>query len=290
MGIALDLVEQFFERAQHDGSLFLDPALDIFKPIANEQPLFAEWRRYTMEEESLLAPDGVTKHLVWKQALAELIAPVDETNVATRAKCIEYLEVQCVAALRKLHDPKLALRDHLTSQDGEKSYGKSKQAHEDLIGCHATNDALSESVFGTYDMILRRCPGISMEAASGVSQAVRSMMLSHGDAVQRRKASQRTKDDAAFIGWFYKLPQKEQEALVEVARVSVAEMRTIDRSDHRALDEYHKVCTRYSPPQVPTHFLRPLHHHACIHLRRRHDARRTKRTSLTRCSRSTPSR
>lgn len=114
MGIVLDLVEQFFERAQHDGSLFLDPALDIFKPVAEEQPLFARWRQYSMEEESLLAPDGVTKHLVWKEALAELITPVDETNIATRAKCIEYLEVQCVAALRKLHDPKLALHDHLT--------------------------------------------------------------------------------------------------------------------------------------------------------------------------------
>lgn len=149
MGRALDLVEQFFERAQHDGSLFLDPHLDIFKPIADEQPTFAAWRRHTMEEETVLAPDGRTKHFVWRDAVAELIAPKDPTNAATRAKCVEYLEVQCVAALRKLHDPKLALRDKLTSKDGVNSVGNSEEAHRDLIGCHATNDALAESVFGT---------------------------------------------------------------------------------------------------------------------------------------------
>lgn len=58
MGRALDLVEQFLIRAQQDGSIFLDPGLDIFKAIADEQPKFAEWRRFTMEEDSILAPDG----------------------------------------------------------------------------------------------------------------------------------------------------------------------------------------------------------------------------------------
>lgn len=109
MGRALDLVEQFFVQAQHDGSMFLNDELDIFKSIADEQPLFAAWRRYTMEEEVIVAPDGVTRHLVWKQVLAELRSPVDATNAASRLKCIEYLEVQCVAALRKMHDPKLWL-------------------------------------------------------------------------------------------------------------------------------------------------------------------------------------
>lgn len=61
MGKVLDLVEQFFLRAQHDGSLFLDPELDIFGPIAAEQPLFAAWRRYTMEEDIILSPDGRTR-------------------------------------------------------------------------------------------------------------------------------------------------------------------------------------------------------------------------------------
>lgn len=241
MGKVLDLVERFLLRAQHDGSRFLDPELDIFRSIAEEQPLFAEWRHYTMHEDSILSPDGKTKHLVWKLALDELRSPTDATNAATREKCIEYLEVQSVAAIRKMHSPRIAICDQLTSQGGQYSYEKSQQAHLDTIGCHATNDALAESVFGTYDMILRRCPGISMEAASGVAQSVRSMMLSLGDQVAHRKAKYCNKEEKDFVGWFYGLPEREQEALVELARLSVKEMRDIDRNDHRTLDEYHKV-------------------------------------------------
>lgn len=256
MGRALDLVEQFLTQAQHDGSLFLDQTLDIFATIAAEQPLFAEWRRYTMSDDAVLSPDGLTRHLVWKLALAELQAPTDATNIATREKCIEYLEVQCVAALTKMHDPRLALCGQLSSTDGEYSFGKSEQAHQDLLGCHATNDNLAESVFGTYDMILRRCPGISMEAASGVAQAVRSMLLSFGDQVAHRKASCK-KEEKDFVGWFYRLPEREQEALVELARTTVKEMRDIDRGDHRQLDEYHKVrlcwvITGHHLPLLPT--------------------------------------
>lgn len=73
----------------------------------------------------------------------------------------------CCYSLWKMHDPRLSLRDNkLTNKDGASSFGNSGQVQQDLIGCHATIEALAESVFGTNDMILRRCPGISMEAAS----------------------------------------------------------------------------------------------------------------------------
>lgn len=253
MGRALDLVEQFLCKAQHDGSLFFDPELDIFKAIADEQPLFAEWRRFSLHEDAVCAPDGKTKHLVWRLARDELQCPADAANAATREKCIEYLEVQSAAGLRKMYDPKLALRDKLTSVEGENSYENSEQAHLDLIGCHATNDALAESVFGTYDMILRRCPGISMEAASGVAQSVRSLMLSHGDGVAHRKAKCKV-ERKPYMGYVYSLPEKEQEALVEVARITVTEMRRIDRTDHRELDEYHKVRAFVAPALALTQF------------------------------------
>lgn len=246
MGEVLDIVEQFFLQAQHDGSLFLDQDLDLFKPIADKQPLFATWRQFTLEEESVLSPDGSCKHLLWKLARDELLNPTDPTNIRTRQKTVEYLEVQAAAALRKMHDPKLALRDKLSSQQGANATDDNSEAHLDTIGCHATNDALAESVFGTFDMILHRCPGISQEAASGLSQAVRSMMLSVGDCVAHKKGSKAFKEAADakhdHIGYFYSLPVHEQEALVELARTTVIEMRGIDRADHAALDEYHKVC------------------------------------------------
>lgn len=240
MGEAFDAVEQFLIRARHDGSLFLDPDLDIFKDIAEQQPAFAHWREYTFKEEFRLAPDGRTKHLLYQRALQELLHPSDATNAATREKTIEYLQVQCVAALRKLHDPKLALCQQLTSQNGEYCTANTAEAHADTIGCHSTNDSLAESVFGTFDMVLRRFQGVSMEAASGVAQAVRSKMLSLGDCTARRKASTRPVQQA-YVGYVHSLPERELEALVECSRLTVQECRHIDRADHKALDEYHKM-------------------------------------------------
>lgn len=97
MGEALDLVEQFFLASQHDGSLFLDPNLDIFAPIAVRQPLFAKWRDYTFNIQGRMSPDGSTKHLLYKLAKAELLAPADPTNMGTRAKTIECTSATCIA-------------------------------------------------------------------------------------------------------------------------------------------------------------------------------------------------
>ena len=72
-----------------DGSLFLDASLDIFKEIADEQPLFAKWRKHMYEEHTVVGPDGVTKHLAYKLVRDELLDPKDESNKATRAKTIE---------------------------------------------------------------------------------------------------------------------------------------------------------------------------------------------------------
>lgn len=133
MGEAFDAVEQFLVRAQNDGSLFLDPTLDLFKDIADKQPAFDRWRVQTFQEEYLMAPDGHTKHLLYQRAPQELLKPSDPTNAAAEEKTIEYLQIQSTAALRKLHDPKLALRDKLTSMDGENSLGNSTDAHKDTI-------------------------------------------------------------------------------------------------------------------------------------------------------------
>lgn len=149
MGEAMDVIEQFFETAQHDGSMFLDPSLDLFKPIKEKQPLFATWMEATFTQDHILAPDGKTRHLRFKLVRAELLDPVDPTNMATRMKTIEYLEVQCRAALRKLHDPKLALRDKLTSSDGTNSFHK--QVRVLLASIHvASGTAIPALLYLTY--------------------------------------------------------------------------------------------------------------------------------------------
>ena len=141
------------------------------------------------------------------------------TNAATQRKTIEYLEVQCVAGLRKLRDPKLALANKLTSQEGVYCWSKAQDVHYDTVGLDATNDRLAESVFGVYDYVLKRNPNISMEAASAVAMALRSKSFGEG-------------------GYFYALPPHEQEALVEVARCSVREIRKLDHADHADHDAY----------------------------------------------------
>lgn len=94
MGRVLDIVEQFFVRAQHDGSLFLDPGLDIFREIADEQPLFAQWRTDMYERETRISPDGSTRHLIYKLARDELLEPKDPSNIRTRVKTIECVQPQ----------------------------------------------------------------------------------------------------------------------------------------------------------------------------------------------------
>ena len=133
-----------------------------------------------------------------------------------------YLEAQCTAGLRKLHDKKLAISKHLVSQEGASSFANAEQMHIDTIGLDANNDRLAESVFGRYDMILRRFPGISLEAASALAQAMSTQNFAEG-------------------GFFYKLPPKLRHALLEMARTTLKEMRAIDSTDHKELDEYHAL-------------------------------------------------
>lgn len=149
-----------------------------------------------------------------------------------------------MAALCKMHDPKLALVEKLTSQGGTNSIGKQAQGHADTRGCHATNDSLAESIFGTFDYYnLRRFEGISQEVASGFAQAVHSKVLSSGDRVTHRKAEKKAEaaKQPPHFGWFHTLPAREQEVLVQVARLTVNEMRQSDREDHAQLLQYHKA-------------------------------------------------
>ena len=89
MGRALDMVEKVFKDAALDGSVLLNPTLDIFKEIADEQPLFAAYRKFMYEEEHVYSPDGEEKHLIYHLVRQELLNPQDTSNQATRAKTIE---------------------------------------------------------------------------------------------------------------------------------------------------------------------------------------------------------
>ena len=115
----------------------------------------------------------------------------------------EYLEIQCKGGLEKMTDPKLALKQHLEVPD--------VLARADTIGLDATNDRLAESLFGCWDYVLRRNPGISLcgGCITALVHAMRSKTYGEGGRLEQ-------------------LPEKEVRALIEMSLITVGEMRAID--------------------------------------------------------------
>ena len=213
----LDELDRALTSIAADGHALLDPHLNPFADIEKKQPLFAEHRRFMFKEDHVMSPDGTKPHYLFQVACDELVTPTDPTNAAPAVleKTIEYIEVQCRAALKKMTDSKLALARNLP-QPG----GVDVLARADTIGLDATNDRLAESIFGTWDYVLRRNPGITLEAASALVQAIRGKYFDAGGELDQ-------------------LPQKELIALFEYARSSLKACRADDRSDHAELDTYH---------------------------------------------------
>lgn len=143
MSAALDLVEEVFQSAKDDASVLLAPDLNVFGPIADAQPLFKEYLEYTFSQHAILSPNGSTRHLLHALAKKELLDPEDATHKLTQQKTLEYLQVQCAAALEKMHDSKLAIADKLTSQNGENSIHNRDAASS---GCDCRRSLRSQTV------------------------------------------------------------------------------------------------------------------------------------------------
>lgn len=256
MNGVLDLIDDVFQRVRDDGSVLLDPQLDVFQSIADTQPLFQAYREFTNTHDVVLSPNGKVRYLHYRRALSELLDPQDETNRRSQLKTIEYLQIQAAAALEKMHDKKLAIADKLSSQGGANSVAKQALADAALKGCNATNDAMAESVYGAWKFERRRTPGISVRRSSGLAQARISKSLALGDAVQHRRARipegarrMRKKNQSCMFGYFHSLPSSEQIALVEMCRVERVAQRKLDNTDELALDA-HRCATRKSNSEL----------------------------------------
>lgn len=90
----------------------------------------------------MCSPDGTEHFAKYKTVLAEAQAPTDASNVAATSKTAELIQVMAAAALVKMRDPKIAIFDKLTSQDGSNSYHLNAEAHRATLGAHNTNDAV----------------------------------------------------------------------------------------------------------------------------------------------------
>ena len=103
-----------------------------------------------------------------------------------------------------MRDPKIAIADWLTSQDGSKSLGKNAEAHAATVGAHTTNDRV-ETNFSGFDNVLRTFESICIENASGIAQQMRMHHLdSRTDHVvhDRRHAKGAAKPVSSSVGFF----------------------------------------------------------------------------------------
>ena len=169
--------------------------------------------------------------------LADAQSPQNEANKRATEMTVELAEVMAKAAMLKLHDPKLALADKLTSQEGANSLGKNAEAHEATKGAHVSNCTV-ESNFACYDYVLRCFRSIGVDAAAAVAQQMRMHHFDTASAVQR---SGRGSPEERQLGYFHALPDAMKESLVEWARRARAGSRKVERADMVEQAEYHRV-------------------------------------------------
>ena len=169
--------------------------------------------------------------------LAEAQSPQNEANKRATDTTVELAEVMAKAALLKLHDPRLALADKLTSQEGANSLGKNAEAHEVTKGAHVSNCTV-ESNFACYDHVLRCFRSIGVDAAAAVAQQMR---MHHFDAASTVQCSGRGSPEQRQLGYFHTLRDAMKESLVEWARRARAGSRKVERADKAEQAEYHRV-------------------------------------------------
>lgn len=247
-GPVFDAIEGLLEQIAADGEVLLDPELDPFAAIAQEQPLFRQWREHVQDEE-IQAPDGRTRFKWYSLVLNEARSPENQSNKESTDMTVQLAMAMAVEGLRKLRDPRAAIREWLSSMNGTYSASKiTAQEREATIGAHATNDRV-ESNFGAYDNVIRVFRTISVDAASGIAQQMR---MHHLDsrvsyvAHDRRKAKKEVSEEeqavSSSVGFFNaQLSEAMQESAVEMARQLRKDARVWERSDRREQAEYREM-------------------------------------------------
>ena len=112
----MDCVYDMMVAVAADGRTLLDPNFDPFASIAAEQRAFASWREKLLEKK-IKSADG-KEHPIHKLVLAEARDPKRAGNKQATARVVSLAEEMATAALVIMRDPGRAIRDLLTSEDG----------------------------------------------------------------------------------------------------------------------------------------------------------------------------
>ena len=232
MGGVLDLVEQALARCANDGAELFKPDFDVFASVAATQPAFAEWRRESAAA-TIKSPDG-TRHKLMALALAEAQTPTNRANKDATDMTVTLIEIMATAALQKMRDPRIAVSDWLSSQDGKYAIGKNAEMHAATVGGHTTTDRVLESNFGCYDYVLRRFVGIDPANASGIALQMRMHDLERPRQCTSIRRRSKKPQPEHTMGAFYALPEAMRMSLVEACRRWRARSRADARADRKA--------------------------------------------------------
>ena len=226
----IDLTEKLMIDIATDGRKLLDESYDPWAPLAAKHSSFAAWRKERMEK-TIKSPDGKA-HPIHALILGEARAPSGAGNAQATPRVVALAQEMANAALVAMRDPRRAICDLLTSQDGKFCVGKDPKRNQATAGAHVTNDRV-ESNFGCVDTLMQMFRYATVESISGMAQQMRQHDFDTAPAIvsDRRK---RKHEKAAHVGGFFYtgLTPELQESLVAYARCSAGAAR---EAGHEAL-------------------------------------------------------
>ena len=227
----LDQLDAALTSIAADGHALLDPHLDPFAAIEKAQPLFAK----------RLAEQRT--HAAHARVLAEARSPQGKGNAQATETVVKLAEVMANAGLVAMHDPRRAIADKLTSQDGTNAVGKLSAIAEHSVGAHPMNDHV-ESNFGCYDSVAHMFRYATVENLSGVAQQMRNQDFYRPVRIARQRGSAEASRAPPHAGFYYRgLTEELRSSLVEMARLDAEAARAAGR---QAMEEFgeHKLQTR----------------------------------------------
>ena len=130
-----------------------------------------------------------------------------------------------------MRDPRRAIAELLTSQDGAYSVGKDPSLHKATAGAHVTNCRV-ESNFGCVDILVRMFRYATTENISGMAQQMRNRDFERPENVDHERGRKRKHEEKTQVGGFFYsgLSSELQASLVEYARRAAAGARADGRA------------------------------------------------------------
>ena len=201
MGRVVDKLETLLPQVVGDGALFLDEGfmMSIFDEFVSELPPFKQFLKELYEKKTMPCIGiGTGKAVPMSVLRHELFEPGEEANAATDALTATLGAIAAEGLLEELRDVKKATAAHLSSMEGELSWGAtSDDQHEAAMGKMAVNDP-AECTFAGLTRQLECFGRISLRSAGAVSQAQYNGDFGRGHSAKRHCAGSTSKAVGVF--------------------------------------------------------------------------------------------